>query len=115
MSRYLAPSQISGGFPISSTAPGTVVARIPADAQEPAVLTVMNRDAAATMYGKWIPLVQTNQNFQTNDAGIVLSAGDSYTWDNPPRNAMLVMLATVNNALCAVNGSWNVPGDAQLL
>ena len=116
MNADLSPVQVSGGFQISATSPGTIVARIPANARTPAVLTVLSRDTSATMYGKWIPLDQSGQVFQTNDAGIVLEpTRRGYTWDNPPRGAMLVFISSVNNALLAVDGSWTVPIEAQLL
>ena len=103
-------SQVSGGFPVSVTAPGTIVARIPRDAAAPATLTVLNRHDTAIMYLKWIPLQMTGQSFHTNDAAIVLQpTRRGYTWDNPPRDAMLVALSSVEGAILAVDGSWHTP------
>lgn len=116
MNADLAQSQVSGGFAISSSSPGTIVARIPSNARSPAVLTVLNRDTAAVMYGKWIPLDRTGQVFQTNDAGIVLQPSRrAYTWDNPPRGCALVFLSTVDQAILAVDGSWFMPTEVNLL
>lgn len=116
MNADLSPVQVSGGFAISSLSPGTIVARIPKNARSPAVLSVLNRDASAVLYGKWISLDQTGQVFDTNDAAVVLQPSRrAYTWDNPPRGAMLVFRSSVEGAIAAVDGSWTVPQEAQLL
>lgn len=116
MNSALSPSQVSGGFAIAATGvPGTVVARVPKHAETPAVLTVKNRDSAALMYLKWIPISNTGQVFDPNDAGIVLLPTQSKTWSPPPRGVMLIVNSSVANAILAVDGSWTVPEEAQLL
>jgi hypothetical protein len=111
----LARSKVSGTFAISSSSPGTVVLRIPPTAEDPALVVVKNSDAAAILYGKWVPYDQTNPTVSTLDAGIRLEPYESYTEDKPPGNAALVFISTVNNSRANVNGNWTMPEDAQLL
>lgn len=117
MNSDLAPMQVSGGFQVSNTLPYTILARIPRNAKSPACLSVLNTHVSAIMYLKWIPLEQTGQNFATADAAIVLGGTNprAYTWDDPPRGAMLIAQTDTNGAIAAVDGRWFVPQEADLI
>lgn len=83
---------------------------------QPAVLTVTNRDLTAIMYLKWLRWDRSgNTVLQTADAAIQLSAGQAYTWDNPPAGAVLVAQSSVDGAIMGVDGNWSMPSEAQLL
>jgi len=111
----LGRSQVSGTFKISATAPGTVVCRIPPQAEEPAQVSLKNGHATAVLYAKWIPYNNTNPSVSTSDAGIRLEPYESYTWDKPPGAAMLLVLSTVDNSSAHVEGAWSMPDQPQLL
>jgi hypothetical protein len=115
MGCQLAQAQVGGQFAISATAPGTVVCRIPENAEEPGKVNVLCLDATATMYLKWVPLDQTGQVTSTQGEVVLALGRLAYTWDSPPRGKMLIVLSTVANALLAISGQWSVPDTPQLL
>jgi hypothetical protein len=103
----LSPVTVSGGFLVRAAPhPATILARLSRTASEPAVLTVRNRDTAATLFFRWIALGETGATFPSDNAGIVLGPNEAYTWDKPPRNAMLACISSVDQTLCAVDGNW---------
>jgi len=110
----LGRSQVSGTFRITATVPGSIVVRIPATAEAPAKLTIRNNHASAVIYGKWAPTAQTNPSVSANDAGIVLAAGDSYTDDAPPKDAVLILISTVADAQVNVDARWRMPEEAEI-
>jgi hypothetical protein len=95
----------SGGVPVSDTAPYTVIARIPWEADDSegsnGQLAILNTHTSATMYFKWIPLSQTSQVFETTDAGVVLTATRGFDWQKLKPGTMLIGRSTVNGAVCA--------------
>lgn len=96
--------QESGGVPVSNAAPFSEIARIPYEIDEDAsgnLLSIKNVDSTATMYFKWVPYEGTGRVFDTGDAGVVLVAGQGYSWDRLKRGRMLIGRSTVNNGIVA--------------
>lgn len=104
---FLSTIQVSGCFPINSSNPPSVVVRVPQHACTPACVSVRNMDAAAIIYLKWVNDSAGGLSaLNIADAPTRLAAGESFTWDAPPRQALLVALSTVNLALLGVEGNW---------
>jgi len=104
-------TQISGSFPITNNEKGTIFARIPLNACQPASLVVRNTDAAAIVS---IKVVKKNQGGKVSatDRGISLNPGESNDWNgSPPRNCDLIAISTVNNSLLDVDGNWALSED----
>lgn len=108
-------SQISGTFAISNTQPGTAAVRIPAAALTPAQVSVKNGDPAAILYCKWTSLSRTNMALSSGDAGVRLEPLESYTWDSPPADALLLILSTVNLSPAHLEAVWAMPPEPNLL
>lgn len=104
----LGEPKLSGLTPVSATAPGTELARIPLGASQPAHLCIRNCDTAAIVYLKTVRLGEGGKVSST-DYGVVLIAGDSYDWGGcPARGVAILALSTVANSLVAVEANWGM-------
>jgi hypothetical protein len=110
----LGSSQISGTFAITSTVQGTIVARVPPGALQPAQVAIRNTHASAIVYAKWVPQKTPNGLVSSTDAGILLNAGEWFAWNPPPRAAYLICVSSVNLSPLNVDANWRVLDEAEL-
>jgi hypothetical protein len=110
----LGAPQISGTFAVSSAAPGTTIARVPAAALQPAQVAVRNPHATAVLYLKWAAAKQTNVVVSATDAGVILNPGEGFVWNPPPCGAFLVVISTVDQSPICVDANWRLLDEALL-
>ena len=86
---------------------GRELLRIPLEATEPAEVSIRNvNQSAVYLYIKTKPINSSGQATQ-QDHGVMLSAGESFTWSPAPRGCVWYASASQpGNCLTLIEASW---------